>query len=61
MSSFTIDVIEVSDFKFKKLGSTAYYAGLTLKGLGLDPVIVSSLGYDGRRLGFLSNSFEKIF
>ncbi|MDM7275023.1 MAG: PfkB family carbohydrate kinase [Thermoprotei archaeon] len=50
VSSFTVDVVEVGGSSFERLGGPAYYAGLTLKGLGLDPVIVSSLGYEDKGL-----------
>lgn len=50
VSSFTVDIVEIGSLRFERLGGPAYYAGLTLKSLGLNPVIVSSFSYDVGRL-----------
>ncbi len=47
VASFTIDVIRIGDKVYEKIGGPAYYSGLTLKMLGLDPIIITSLGSGG--------------
>lgn len=49
IASFTIDVIRIDDRVYEKIGGPAYYSGLTLKMLGLNPVIITSLGSDGAK------------
>lgn len=46
VSSFTLDRVEVGGNTVVGIGGPAYYAGLTLKALGLDPVVITSAPKD---------------
>jgi len=58
ISSFTIDKIEVGGSTYERVGGPAYYAGATLAMMGLDPVVVTSVG--SRWLGTLKGLLERL-
>jgi len=44
ISSFTIDKIEIGGSTYERVGGPAYYAGATLAMMGIEPVVVTSIG-----------------
>ncbi|MEM2203777.1 MAG: hypothetical protein QXI22_05415 [Sulfolobales archaeon] len=49
IASFTIDIIKIDNNIYEKIGGPAYYSGLTLKILGLDPIVITALGNDNKK------------
>lgn len=50
IASFTIDIIRIGDHVYERIGGPAYYSGLTMKMLGLDPVVITALGSHRKRV-----------
>jgi sugar/nucleoside kinase (ribokinase family) len=42
ISSFTIDRIEIGGSVYEKIGGPAYYAGITLALMGMEPILITS-------------------